>query len=109
MSWNISLEILAGTSGETAELFWRNCTYNLAPMLCEIFQDKRGINSINMLTADEAAKKIYKAVQFMNDNREELEKLNPKNGWGSFEGLRDVLVELMEACFKYDLCTVFVR
>ena len=40
----------------------------------------------------------YKAIKDMIENKEEYKKLNPKNGWGTYEGLLEVFQDMRNVC-----------
>ena len=73
-----------------------NLTYNVSPMLYKAFGEK-GLRSIYGFTGDKSFDKIVEAIQYFKDNKEELEALNPENGWGSYENTLTVLCKMLEA------------
>lgn len=75
-----------------------NITYNVAPMLRLAFGDDKGIRSIYGLTGNESFGRIMKALHYFKANKEELEALNPENGWGSCENTLRVLSKMLPAC-----------
>ena len=61
---------------------------------------------------------IRKAVQLipilraglpaLKNNKEQLERFNPKNGWGSYEVLVDFVQSYLAACEKYPDADIFI-
>lgn len=103
------------------QLYWKNITHNLTEMA-----DKAGIyealwrpfkllpnynweNELldkeyeyifeenNVVRAKDITDIMKKGLQFMKDNRKMLQKFNPDNGWGSYEGLLAAVTEYTEA------------
>lgn len=91
------------TEYETTEVFDRNITHNLGKMA-----DKAGIYYA-MWRPDEKnwklAKDILTTLEIglveLQANPAKYKKLNPENGWGSYEGLVDFVEEYVNACRKY--------
>ena len=76
-----------------------NLTYNVSTMLYKAFGEK-GLRSIYGMTGNESFDKILQAVQYFKDNKDELEALNPENGWGSYKNTLTVLCKMLEACIN---------
>lgn len=76
MSYDISL-------GDKAHF---NITYNLQPILSKYFGEK-SIRLIYGLTGIETQGMLSAFVLYMIQNHNELEQLNPENGWGSLDQL----------------------
>lgn len=51
-----------------------------------------------------------RAVAHMDDpeNRSTYEAMNPKNGWGSFEGAKSYLSKLLNACREYPEAFIYI-
>lgn len=80
------------------ELFVSNITYNLSPMYYRCFKLEKGIWSLDGMSCEKALPYIREAIKDMKENKEEYEKLNPKNGWGSYDGLLERLESLELVC-----------
>ena len=56
---------------------------------------------IDGMTGAQAFPKIRDAFHQMKKKREELIKLEPPNGWGSYNTFYDFLVKIMDACIDH--------
>lgn len=73
-----------------------NYTFNVAPMF-QLALGKDGIKQLNELNREEAIELLKVGIKDMKEKPEIYKKLNPKNGWGNYEGALDVLVKILEA------------
>ena len=101
MSLDISL-YTSDTDGNEFEAWEKNITHNLTEMA-----DKAGLykvmwrpEEIEVKNAKEAVPYLITGIKYMLDNKEALEKLNPENGWGSYEGLLNAATEYYQECKK---------
>ena len=76
-----------------------NITYNVAPMFYK--HNEKGIRGLYGKTGKEAQVFLKDMLCFFLENREELEKLNPDNGWGSYEGTLKFLLKLFTVSGEY--------
>lgn len=74
-----------------------NLTYNVAPMLYKAFGEG-GLRSLYGMTGNKSFGKIMKALHYFKSHKDELEELNPENGWGSYETTLEVLSKMLPAC-----------
>lgn len=95
MSLDISIKAMRET-----EIYEGNVTYNLAPMYYKCIDKELGFKKLNEMNCKEALPTINKAIEEMLNNADEYRKLNPKNGWGSYEGLLATLQEMRNCCEK---------
>lgn len=84
-----------------------NCTHNLTPMW-----EKAGIydslyNSDNCVAKD-IVYSLEAGLKAMEDSPEEYKKLNPSNGWGSYEGAIRFLKNVLHECKKRPLAIIRV-
>lgn len=102
----MSLDLYLLEKGE--EKFWRNITHNLGKMADEIVID--GVSLYKLLWrpdengfkhAKEEIKLLKKAIDYMIEEKEELIKFNPENGWGSYDGLLEFTIDFYNSCKKY--------
>lgn len=75
-----------------------NVTYNLADMYYKAIDKEKGFEKLNGMTCKEALPIINKAIKDMIDNQEEYKKLNPINGWGTYEGLLKIFQDMRNVC-----------
>jgi len=105
MSWDVSLEINTGSTyieiGES-----RGMTYNVSSMYNKAFELEGGFRGLNEMFADEAVDYLEHAINEMKSNKEEYEKLNPKNGWGNYEGALELLEWLHFQCTEHSLARI---
>lgn len=88
------------TCGHAEERDSFDYTYNVSPMWRQIYPDDEGMVFIDGMTGKEAFEKLIHALDYMKQHKEELEALNPSNGWGSYEGFMEFIRELIHACIE---------
>lgn len=93
MSWDVKLK-----AKREIILFQTNITYNLADMYYKCIDKELGLEKLNGLSSKEALPIVKRAIEDMIENKEEYEKLNPSNGWGSYDGLLRDLRNLKKSC-----------
>ena len=93
----MSLDINITAKRET-EIYEANVTYNLADMYYKCIDKDKGFRKLDGMNCKEALPIIENAIKDMLNNADEYRKLNPKNGWGSYEGLLKVLQEMRICC-----------
>lgn len=93
MSWDINIKAKREVS-----IFEANITYNLSDMYYKCLDRKLGLKIFDEMNCKEALPILQKAIEDLIDNREEYEKLNPKNGWGTYEHLLGTLINMRKCC-----------
>ena len=78
--------------------FNKNYTSNVAPMFAHRFKD--GIHVINNQDAVYGGQILFDLLEHFLDNKEELEKLNPKNGWSNYEDVLKFIRGMVKASMK---------
>jgi hypothetical protein len=82
------------------ELYEANITHNVTPMW-----RKAGVYEALYKSDGKMAKEvgdvIKRGVCLMELHPDEYKKLNPPNGWGSYEGALEFLFEFAMACDRY--------
>lgn len=93
-----------------------NYTSNTAPMLQKaavalgLITDKTYIRGfLHRKPAYECASILQACIAWMIDNKEEMIKLNPKNGWGSYTGYLSFLQEWRDKCYEHTSLIVLVE
>ncbi len=89
------------TCGHQRENFNINYTYNASPMWFKIYPDDESMVFIDGMTGKEAYKKLLFARKYMENHREEMIKLEPPNGCGSYNGFLDFINECIKACLEH--------
>jgi len=110
MSLDISLYFDVDTGGEQLEVeaFELNITHNLTGMADEaglyecIWRPEGSLYK----TAYDILPRLLDGIEYMENNREKLELLNPKNGWGSYYILLNSAKAYAEACAKYPKASI---
>ena len=105
MSYDMQLVINTGGERPAAVTKCKSPTYNLAPMFAlalggsmrEVLDEKKAHSVIGVLE---------KATVSMKRAPAKYKKLNPPNGWGSYEGALESLCWLLEMCKEHPLATV---
>lgn len=93
----MSLDIYI-TAKRDVEILEKNVTYNLADMYYKCIDKEKGFKKLDGMNCKEALLIINNAIQDMLNNADEYRKLNPANGWGSYEGLLKVLQDMRNCC-----------
>ena len=93
----MSLDINITAKRET-EIYEANVTYNLSKMYYKCIDKEKGFKKLDGMNCKEALPIINNAIQDMLNNADEYRKLNPKNGWGSYDGLLATLQEMRNCC-----------
>jgi len=78
------------------EIFDSNITYNLGKMYYKCIDG--GFKALDGMVCEKAIPILNKAIEDMVVNKEEYEKLNPANGWGTYDGLLKELKRMRDCC-----------
>lgn len=95
----MSLDVIVKAK-KTVEVYEDNITYNLALMYYKCIDIEGGLHALNGMKCKNAVPVLNRAIDELIENKEEYEKLNPENGWGSYEGLLKSLKSLRIACLE---------
>lgn len=93
MSWNINIKAKREVS-----IFEANITYNLSDMYYRCLDKELGLKIFDGMNCKEALPILQKAIVDLIDNKEDYEKLNPKNGYGSYEHLLGTFLDMRKCC-----------
>lgn len=95
MSWDIWLEIDAGGDKPVKVSDSHNYTHNTNNMLLEVgfLNEEGGWYGWDKRPCSEFLSALRRAIESL-EARPELAKLNPENGWGSYDGLIKKLKEV---------------
>jgi hypothetical protein len=92
MSWDISLvqKVIVADVG--------NYTWNVSPM----YQEALGmaLSELNSCVAEDMIPVLAKGLADMTNNPKKYRAMNPKNGWGDYEGAVKFLGSLLSACIQ---------
>ena len=107
MSYDIWLEIDVGADAPHELTNTHSPTYNLHDM----FELALGgpMRELDGKTGAECAPVLRAAVAQMRRTPARFKKLNPPNGWGSYEGAVATLGWLLSKCLAFPKATVRVR
>ena len=95
MSYDFWLASSCETCNTSHVHFEVNYTSNIGPMFRHRFKD--GIHVINNENANVGGRILFDLLGHFLDNKEELEKLNPTNGWGDYEGALKLIRDMVKA------------
>ena len=98
MSYDICVVKKCQHCGHNEAVFDTNYTFNVSRMYQLAFNNSLGIKLLNEMSVQDARVILAEAIDYMYSHKEELEKLNPANGWGDYNGALEVLVELYTIC-----------
>lgn len=106
MSYDIRLVINTGGKYPASVTECKSPTYNLGPMFALALG--KPIREIEGQTAADVIPLLEKATAAMKRAPAKFKKLNPENGWGSYEGALESLCWLLEMCQEHPLAMVEV-
>lgn len=91
---------------ENSEVVWStNITHNLGKMAKEAgvygAMWRPDEYSSQNVTCSDIKDDLYSGMVKLLQNKEYYEQFNPENGWGSYEGLCNKVVELYVMCLKH--------
>ena len=93
MSWNINIK-----AKREVRIFETNITYNLSNMYYKCVDKEKGLKIFDNMSCKEALPILQKVIEDLIDNKEGYQKLNPENGWGSYEGLLERFLDMRKCC-----------
>ena len=93
MSWDINIKAKREVS-----IYETNITYNLSDMYYKCVDKELGLKIFEGMTCEKALPILEKAIEDLIQNKEEYEKLNPKNGWGSYDLLLRTFKKMLKCC-----------
>jgi len=98
----MSLDLSIGSTpcpccGHQTDKLSFNYTYNVSPMWYKIYPDSKHMVEIEGLTGKQACVTLCVALTELDLYPEEFIALNPENGWGSYEGFKEFISDLMKA------------
>lgn len=84
-------------------IFEWNITHNLGAMAkaANVYYELWRPDEIGIVMAFQLIKQLKGAVRVIRENKESLEKYNPENGWGDYDGLLKFVTEYFKACCRY--------
>lgn len=89
------------TCGHKDDGFSGGYTYNMSPIWYVVYPDDEGMIKIDGMTGEEALPKLTYARDYMITNKQLLRKLEPSNGWGSYDGFLSYINDCIQACVDY--------
>ena len=106
MSYDLCLRMDTGGKYPAAVTETKSPTYNL----CAMFALALGqpIRELDGMLAADAVPILEKATAAMKKAPAKFKKLNPPNGWGSYEGALESLCWLLEMCQEHPKAMVSV-
>lgn len=110
MSYDIDLYMTVDTGGSTpVEIVIAgvgNYTSNVAGMWSDALGCR--LADLNKKTAGDCVPALESAVAAMTADPIKYEAMNPANGWGDYQGARDYLARLRDACSEHPKATVHI-
>lgn len=105
MSHDVYLQIDTGGK-EPVTVFSSNYTSNVSGMWAEALGYP--LSELDRRRAEDAIPELRRAAWQMANNPEKYQAMNPPNGCGNYEGARDYLVEILNACLNHPKTTISV-
>lgn len=82
------------------EVFTKNITHNCSKMMRATHTLHSALYDSDGVEAKSIIVELSLGLLELATNQEEIKKLEPTNGWGSYEGLVDFTCEVLAACVK---------
>lgn len=84
-------------------VYWANITHNLGKMANEagIYKHLWRPEEINISKAGQLIEPLQVGLELLRSDPERFRKLNPSNGWGTYEGLVEFVEKYLKACQEY--------
>ena len=95
MSLDVYLKVIAPTT-----IYQDNITHNLGKMAREagIYQHLWRPEELGIKRAGELIDALRAGLELLESDPERFRKLNPENGWGSYDGLCRFVYSYLSAC-----------
>ena len=95
---------------DTNEVFSANITHNLNEMadLAGVYQHLWRPEELGITKAKQLIEPLRAGLVVLQNDPEQFKKLNPSNGWGSYEGLVAFVAAYVSACEEYPEADVSV-
>lgn len=81
--------------------YTNNYTWNVGVMWFEIYPDDVSMVLIEGMTGEASLSKLIHAIKELEANPDKFKGMNPKNGWGSYDGFLNFVKELAKAAIDY--------
>lgn len=105
MGYDVSLLVQGSTPEYQASVYDSNMTSNVAPMWRKAGVD---LQDLEGMLAGAAIYLLNKAIRNMQAKPEIYKAMNPKNGWGDYDGCLEFLISIQKACATFPLAQVRV-
>jgi hypothetical protein len=105
MSWDASMVVDTGGEYPAEVQDLGNYTWNVSEMFYAAF-GADGLRTIEGKSGKDAVPIVRSAIAFMQDNGAAMRALNPKNGWGDYEGAIEFLKTILDGCLRHPKATV---
>ena len=88
---------------EGNEVYKANITHNLSPMadMAAIYDYLWNPDEVRVSRARQLIEPLTRGLAALVNDPEKFKALNPKNGWGDYDGLVKFVADYLEACKKY--------
>lgn len=88
---------------ESNELYWRNITHNLSAMAREagVYEPLWRPDEIGISKAAQLVEPLKAGLEKLRSEPDRFKALNPKNGWGDYEGLVNFVADYLAACERH--------
>jgi hypothetical protein len=95
---------------DTSRVYHANITHNLNTMANDagIYKYLWRPDELGIVVAKELIKPLEEGLALLKSEPARFKQFNPKNGWGTYEGLVEFVDSYLEACKKYPEAKVSV-
>jgi hypothetical protein len=96
------------TRVQPTEVYHDNITHNLGAMAkaAGLYTALWRPEEAHITTADQLIPILQEGLAILKKTPRKFQKLNPPNGWGSYEGLIEFVENYLEACITHPDATV---
>jgi len=95
----MSYDVYLATNGGRKKDHAANYTSNVNGMIKEAMQCS--LDDLHNVNAVEAKEKLEYAIKRLRKDPLKYKQMNPRNGWGNYEGVINFLEDISHYCTKY--------
>ena len=111
MSYDFNLAVDVGRKDgylQYLDGFDMNYTYNVSNMFEDALPGNDGVNQLNEMECSKAIPILEQGIKKMTDSPEHYKKMEPDNGWGTYDGALNVFKTLLEWCRECPLAMIVI-
>lgn len=93
------------------DVVWeRSITHNLNKMAQKagLYEVMWYPDKLEIKTANQAIKYLEKGLKYLKQNKNQLKKYEPENGWGTYDNLVEFVAEYLSNCRQYPDSQIYI-